>query len=81
MQRSSISILQILQQHLQAGTLTVQPASGGGSAARTTTMADISALSGLAVPPVASRTATFAFLPHFAFTDIFIPFYDRVCLK
>ena len=81
MQRSSTSILQTLQQHLQAGTLTVQPTSGCGSAARATVMATISALSTRAAPALTTRATIMASLPRSAFTDIFIPFYDRVCLK
>ena len=74
MQRSSTSISRALQQHLQAGTLTVQPTSGGGSAARTTTTAKLSAVSARASPTLATRTAVMASLPRSAFTDIFIPF-------
>ena len=69
MQRSSTNILQILQQHLQAGTLTVQPTSGGGSAARATATATISAMSTRAAPALATRTTAEAFLPHSAFTN------------
>ena len=81
MQRSSTSISRALQQHLQAGTLTVQPTSGGGSAARAAAAATFSAVSTRAAPELTARSPANAFLPRSAFTDIFIPIYDRVCLK
>ena len=54
---SRTSISRALQQHLQAGTLTVQPTSGGGSAARTATAATVSAMSTRAAPTLAARAA------------------------
>ena len=74
MLRSSTSILQTLQQHLQAEILTVQAASGGGSAARAAATATISVLSARAAPTRTTRTSSMASLPRSAFTDIFIPF-------
>ena len=69
MQRSSTSISRALQQHLQAGTLTVQPTSGGGSAARTATAATVSAMSTRAAPALTARAAVLASLPRSAFTN------------
>ena len=69
MQRSSTSISRTLQQHLQAGTLTVQTTSGGGSAARTTAAAAVSALSTRAAPTLATRATVLASLPRSAFTN------------
>ena len=69
MQRSSTSISKALQQHLQAETLTVQPTSGGGSAARITATATISAVSTRAAPTLTTRAAAKAFLPRSAFTN------------
>ena len=75
MQRSSTSILQTLQQHLQAGILTVQPAvRSGGSAARTAASAAISAVSARAATTIKTRATVMASLPRSVFTDIFIPF-------
>ena len=71
---SRTSISRALQQHLQAGTLTVQPTSGGGSAARAAATATISVLSARAAPTRTTRTSCMASLPRSAFTDIFIPF-------
>lgn len=65
----STSISRVLQQHLQAETLTVQPTSGGGSAARTATAATISAVSARAAPALTTRTTAKAFLPRSAFTN------------
>ena len=79
MQRSSISILRISQQ--QRLVVQLQEIIGGGSAARTATAATISAMSARAAPALAARATVVASVPRSAFTDIFIPFYDRVCLK
>ena len=71
MQRSSTSISRALQQHLQAETLTVQPASGGGSAARATTAAAaISAMSIRAAPAIAMRATSVVSSRRSAFTKI-----------
>ena len=74
MQRSSTSISRTLQQHLQAETLTVQPTSFGGSAARAATTATFSTLPARAAPALTARAAVMASMPRSAFTDIFIPF-------
>ena len=80
MQRSSTSISKALQQHLQAGTLTVQPASAGGSAARATTTAKLSALSARAAPSIAAREPAKTFLPRSASIKSYLFMYDHVSL-
>ena len=80
MQRSSTSISRALQQHLKAGTLTVQPAIGGGSAARISTTTTSSALLTMAAPTLTSRTSTEAFLPRSASIKSYLFMYDRVSL-
>lgn len=66
MQRSSTSISRALQQHLKAETLTV---GGGGSAARTTATAAISALSVRAAPAMTTRATAMVSLQRSAFTN------------
>ena len=78
-QRSSISILRMSQQ--QRLVVQLQEIIGGGSAARATTAATISAMSTRADPTLAARATVVASVPRSAFTDIFIPFYDRVYLE
>lgn len=78
-QRSSISILRISQQQRLVVQLT--EIVGCGSAALIATTATISAVSTRADPTTPMRTPGLTSLSRSAFTDIFIPFYDRVCLK